>query len=83
MEDPVRFRCSRVHTRTRVLCLLDEAGHVLQEQVVHVLLIHLPQLAVPPHVHLRGQLFTITPMYLVEFSEENVCMYFRTWTTCC
>ena len=42
---------SRVHTGTRVLCLLDEAGHVFQEEVVHVLLIHFPEFAAA-QVHL-------------------------------
>ena len=36
--------CLRVGARRGVLDLLDEAGHVLQEQVVHVLLVHVPQL---------------------------------------
>ena len=46
---------SRVHTGTRVLCLLDEARHVFQEEVVHVLLVHLPQFTVLPHVHLGAE----------------------------
>ena len=36
--------CLRVGARRGVLDLLDEAGHVLQEQVVHVLLVHVAEL---------------------------------------
>ena len=35
---------SRICASRGILCLLDEAGHVLQEQVVHVLLVHVLQL---------------------------------------
>ena len=34
----------RVRARRRVLDLLDESSHVLEEQVVHVLLVHLLEL---------------------------------------
>jgi len=35
-----------------VLCLLDETGHVLEEQIVHVLLIHVLQLQGRPAISL-------------------------------
>ncbi len=34
----------RVERRRGVLDLLDEPGHVLEEEVVHALLVHVPQL---------------------------------------
>ena len=34
----------RVEARGGVLGLLNEAGHVFEEEVVHVLLVHVPQL---------------------------------------
>ncbi len=34
----------RIQRLRRILGLLDQPGHVLQEQVVHVLLVHVPQL---------------------------------------
>ena len=44
---------SRVEAGAGVLGLLYEAGHVLEEEVVHVLLVHVAQLRVAAHVHLQ------------------------------
>ena len=44
---------SRVEAGAGVLGLLYEAGHVLEEEVVHVLLVHVAQLRVAAHVYLQ------------------------------
>ena len=44
---------SRVEAGAGVLGLFYEAGHVLEEEVVHVLLVHVPQLRVAAHVYLQ------------------------------
>ena len=64
---------SRVHTGTRVLCLFDEARHVFQEEVVHVLLVHLPEFTVLPHVHLGAE----------DKWQSQSQIIFQTCTTCC
>ena len=48
-----RFTCHlRVAAWRRILDLLNETCHVFEEEVVHVLLVHLPQFQEPPLIFL-------------------------------
>ena len=51
---------SRVEAGAGVLGLLYQAGHVLEEEVVHVLLVHVAQLRVAAHVHLQRTRWEVT-----------------------
>ena len=58
---------SRVEAGAGVLGLLYEAGHVLEEEVVHVLLVHVAQLRVAAHVYLqRTRLIELTRINTTE-----------------
>ena len=62
----------RVHDGRRVLGLLDEPGHVLQEEVVHALLVHLAQLQASGGVAVGDGVAGVVAVHLGSSGQERL-----------